>query len=158
MTSSPTPFLRFRADGHPEPQGSKRVWMNKSTNRPQMTEAGGMKHASWRREVTAAAREALPADHRPITSAVSVLLTFSFIRGIGHYGTGSNAQFLKPSAPTQHTITPDVDKLIRAILDAVTVAGVWVDDSQVVAVTGKKRWADRFTQSEGVDVVIGVIE
>jgi Holliday junction resolvase RusA-like endonuclease len=38
-----------------------------------------------------------------------------------------------------HTVTPDLDKLVRYCLDAVTVAGnVWHDDSQVNALTAIK--------------------
>ena len=40
------------------------------------------------------------------------------------------------------TVTPDIDKLERAVLDAMTIAGVWGDDSQVVSGTRGKRYAD----------------
>lgn len=36
---------------------------------------------------------------------------------------------------------PDLDKLQRAIFDAVSSAGIWRDDSQVVSVTAVKRLA-----------------
>lgn len=40
----------------------------------------------------------------------------------------------RPQTVKRHmpTVSPDVDKLCRAVLDALTDAGVWVDDSQVV--------------------------
>lgn len=37
---------------------------------------------------------------------------------------------------------PDLDKLIRAVLDAVSSAGVWRDDSQVVSIMTVKRLAE----------------
>lgn len=36
---------------------------------------------------------------------------------------------------------PDLDKLVRAALDAATAGGAWVDDAQVVSVIAKKRYA-----------------
>lgn len=41
-----------------------------------------------------------------------------------------------------HTVKPDIDKLTRAILDAITLSGViWVDDSQVVNLHAAKHYA-----------------
>jgi Holliday junction resolvase RusA-like endonuclease len=37
---------------------------------------------------------------------------------------------------------PDLDKLVRAIFDALTKAGVWFDDSRCVELRAKKRYAD----------------
>lgn len=37
---------------------------------------------------------------------------------------------------------PDLDKLIRAVLDALSSAGVWRDDSQVVSTLAEKRLAE----------------
>lgn len=37
---------------------------------------------------------------------------------------------------------PDLDKLVRAIFDSVTSAGVWEDDSLVVEMNVSKIWAD----------------
>lgn len=43
----------------------------------------------------------------------------------------------------QHTVKPDVDKLTRYLLDAVTDAGnVWEDDSQVNSITAEKAYAE----------------
>ena len=49
----------------------------------------------------------------------------------------------RPKTVKRHmpTVTPDVDKLCRAVLDALTDAGVWVDDSQVVDLGATKIYA-----------------
>lgn len=39
------------------------------------------------------------------------------------------------------TVPPDIDKLCRAVLDALTDAGVWADDSQVVDLGATKVYA-----------------
>lgn len=40
------------------------------------------------------------------------------------------------------TTTPDLDKLLRGLFDAMTSAKVWVDDSQAVDVVALKRYGD----------------
>ena len=67
-------------------------------------------------------------------------LTFYLPRPKSHFGSGKNAQQLKPSAPTRPTGKPDRDNLDKAVCDAITAAGVWVDDSQVTSGTIRKRY------------------
>lgn len=49
----------------------------------------------------------------------------------------------RPKTVKRHMpiVPPDVDKLCRAVLDALTDAGVWVDDSQVVDLGATKIYA-----------------
>ena len=50
---------------------------------------------------------------------------------------------------------PDIDKLVRGVCDAVTDAGVWEDDGQVVKVTAWKCYAD--TREPGASVKISPV-
>lgn len=91
----------------------------------------------WRQAVQAAAVEAIREMHpdatRPLFprgTPLAVHMTFTFRRPGSHYGSGRNANVLKPGAPTHHIGFPDCDKAQRAILDALTSAGVWDDDKQ----------------------------
>lgn len=95
----------------------------------------------WRTLVTHQARRAKPKGFTPYAGAVRVEVIFRFPRPKGHYGTGRNAGNLKPSAPEHHITKPDVDKLLRAILDGLTAAGIYHDDSQVVEVETFKHYA-----------------
>lgn len=152
-------MISFFVNGIPVPQGSKKAWLNKNTGRVMMVEDQRDRHADWRYHVTAVAQQAR-ADHgliEPLVGPVSVVLTFYFARLLGHYGTGGNAQVLKADAPDYPAKPPDIDKLMRAILDALTDARVWLDDSQVVSATVRKRWVDRFTPDAytGVFIKIG---
>ena len=99
----------------------------------------------WRESIRAAALAAMGDDWTPITGPVTVDLTFLLPRPKGHFGTGRNAGKLRDSAPTHHTTKPDLDKLIRAVLDALTSAGVWGDDSQVWGLAAAKGYADALT-------------
>ena len=128
--------IRFHVPGTPRPQGSKR-----HVGHGRMIESS-KQLPEWRSRVALSALAANRAyDGSPIPrgTPIRVDVTFTFQRPKGHYGTGRNAARLKPSAPTQHTVKPDIDKLERAILDALTGV-LWVDDSQVVAVTKHKRY------------------
>jgi len=70
---------------------------------------------------------------------VRVVCTFIFERPKNHYGTGRNALNLKPSAPFSMVTKPDVDKLARAVLDALTGV-LFYDDSQVISLTVTKKY------------------
>jgi len=52
-----------------------------------------------------------------------------------------------------HTVKPDLDKLVRFTLDAITQSGtVWHDDAQVITITAAKVYADKpFIEIEVLD-------
>ncbi|MCL1801390.1 MAG: RusA family crossover junction endodeoxyribonuclease [Promicromonosporaceae bacterium] len=127
------PSLVFSVPGLPVPQGSKRV------ARHQIIETNAAKLRPWRATVTATAIETAQEDQWPqAVGPVSVYLTFRLPRPKAHYRTGAKAGELKPAAPYAVTSKPDIDKLTRAILDALTDAGIWRDDSQVVRLHAQK--------------------
>jgi crossover junction endodeoxyribonuclease RusA len=128
--------VRFTVPGLPVPQGSKRVV------RGRLIDANGATLRPYRALVADAAAQALGgalSAHEPTREPVSVSVRFVLPRPRGHYGTGRNAGVLKASAPLWPTTKPDVDKLCRAVLDALT-AVVWVDDSQVVVLDADKMY------------------
>lgn len=100
----------------------------------------------WRDTLGSHAREAMDEMHPgallplfPRGTPVSVGVVFTFARPASHFGSGRNAAVLKPSAPREHVSVPDIDKLLRGALDALTAAGVWDDDRQVCRVTEAAR-------------------
>ena len=76
----------------------------------------------------------------PISSAVEVDMKFFFRRPKYHWGSGRNANKLKPAAPLLCVNNKDVDNLIKFYLDCMNGL-VLEDDKQVVKVTGSKAWA-----------------
>ena len=50
---------------------------------------------------------------------------------------------------------PDLDKLLRGVLDGLTDAGVWDDDGQVVKITAWKVYAD--TRDPGCEITVSTI-
>ena len=103
---------------------------------------------SFRRAVEQAARVAIQDARWPRvpfgTDPVSVAMSFGFERPACHYGTGRNADRLKPNAPMWPTgrNLGDAEKLARGVNDALSGL-VFADDSQVVSLTVTKLWVHR---------------
>lgn len=97
--------------------------------------------AQWARAVGYVARAAMAqARMQPFDGPVVLTCRFVFERPRSHYGTGRNANKLRPSAPAHHTVRPDLDKLVRNVKDAIKRV-VWRDDAQVIGFgrdTGKR--------------------
>jgi len=137
-TVSPTETieeLTFYVEGKPAPQGSKRHVGNGI-----MIEASDYLPA-WRKKVVAAAVEALAGRlgfvHK---EAVHCSLEVFLPRG----------KTVKRELPT---VPPDLDKLERAVNDALTIAGVWGDDAQVTNSNNSKRYAVELA-SPGVRITV----
>ena len=117
-------FLRFEVFGQPQPQGSARAFVVKG--RAVVTSANpNLK--DWRNLVSVAARESMQGLP-PVEGAVEVEATFWLAR----------PKSVKRTLPT---VKPDVDKLIRGCLDAMTSV-VFADDAQVTRVAAQKRYCD----------------
>lgn len=132
--------LSFQVFGIPKPQGSKKGFVNKKTGGVIMTEQAGAALTTWREDVKQGALKAMAevGMGEPHLGPVSVTVTFFMPRPKYHFRTGKHAHLLKDEAPRYHTTTPDVDKCLRSVLDALTVAGVWRDDAQVSTLIGLK--------------------
>jgi Holliday junction resolvase RusA-like endonuclease len=96
----------------------------------------------WRRLVEQTAGIAM-RGHHPIPAHVPVFVNLDFY-------------LPRPKTVTREwpTVKPDVDKLLRAVLDSLTVAGVYADDAQVVKSVPIKRYA---VDSPGVQVRVGSV-
>ena len=140
-------FVQFFVPGIPQAQGS--IAVNRNT--------GGLyennkKLLPWRSEMIAVAKVAMQ-DRQPFTGPVRVQLTAVFPRPKTHYGTGRNADLIKESAPPFHCQKPDADKLARAVLDALTIAGVWRDDALATFVSIQKNWGGG-TYTPGMSIFV----
>lgn len=123
--------LLIEVIGTPAPQGSKRAYVR--GGRAVLVESSPAVR-TWREDVRAACREQW--HHNVLTGPVSIAVAFRWRRPRGHYGRRG----LLPSAPEHKTTAPDLDKVLRATLDALT-GQVLADDSLVVAVRTGKAWA-----------------
>lgn len=150
--------LSINVLGTPAAQGSKRGFVNQKTGRVVIVEAAKQKTKTWRQDVLTAAVEAQPDDWQPIDGPVWVEAYFYFRRPRGHFGTGRNERVLKNSAPEFPAVTPDVDKVLRATLDALAAAGCFTNDSRVVSVRAEKRYVDVVRRLEGAVIEVNTID
>lgn len=102
----------------------------------------------WRLELKEATA-AMLNGHGPSQASVLLTIEFRFPRPSGHFGKRG----LRPSAPVAMFRRPDLDKLVRAILDALTDAGAFRDDAQVNEIRARKRYCVA-GESPGVRVEI----
>lgn len=127
-------IVTFHVRGTPAPQGSHRAFVNRRTGRAIVTDDSPATRP-WRTDVRAAATEHW--SDAPWPGAIELHITFRFARPRGHTGKRG----LLPSAPDHKTTKPDLDKLLRSTLDALT--GIVIrDDAQVVGLAASKMWAD----------------
>jgi len=134
-----TAAVSFTVHGTPAPQGSKTVGRTKAG--AAFVREDNPQTEPWRNAVAAAATAAmldLGEDH-PLGSPLRLDVTFVFPRPRSHYRTGRNAGQLKPSAPLYHDRRPDLDKLVRAVGDALTGI-VAADDAAFVQVVARKHY------------------
>jgi len=122
--------------GEPRPQGSKQGFIR--GGKVVLVESQKQLPA-WREQMTRMLQLKMLENETSFTTAVNVALTFWLPRPKSvkrQYATG----------------TYDIDKLTRAVLDSITKAGVWRDDSDVVDLTVRKTYAD--THEPGVLISI----
>jgi len=127
-----------------------------------MRDSNGDTLDPWRDNVRSMAIKALIPEGAtsPGSDPVNVHITFTFARPNSHYGTGRNKAMVKDSAPpfpSSHAIG-DIDKLARACLDALTDAGIWKDDSQVVQLHALKVWVGHVLALDRPGAVIDVTD
>lgn len=119
--------MKFTVLGTPRPQGSMRGFVVKG--RAVLT-SDNKRLKPWRDQVSISAIRRLggmgPIE-RPLSVAISILFTF-----------------MRPKSAKgreRPTVKPDLDKLIRAVLDALTGV-VFEDDSQVTHIMASKEYGE----------------
>lgn len=131
--------LTFDVLAHPAPQGSK-----KHVGHGVMVEVSKYLQP-WRKSVDAAAREAIEKAKDPtifpLQGPCVLTATFFIDRPLSHYRSGPYKHMLRDNAPPYPARRPDLDKLLRSTMDAMTTAGVWRDDGLVHIIHARKHWS-----------------
>ena len=120
-------MISFSCDGQPVPQGSMKVING------HILHSQGSALAVWRSTIALSARF---AGAKPLDGPMGIEVTFRVRR----------PKTVKREYPS---VAPDLDKYIRACLDALT--GIcYVDDSQIVDISSRKVYSD----TPGADIKI----
>lgn len=134
--------LRIYIPGKAQPAGSKRAFpFRKANGKLGVRVSDDNPHArSWKGDVIVAAGQAMrDAGIDTLHGPLELHVTFVRSRPAGHFNSRGelNKKGLEELFPTTK---PDTTKLLRCLEDALTEAGVWVDDARVVTQTACKRW------------------
>lgn len=120
--------LRFIVFGQPAAQGSKR-----HVGGGRMIESS-KRTKPFRDSVISAARVEIDArpDWTPLDGCLYARVIATFYRPKSHFRTGRNAHLLRDGVPVQPNSAPDIDKIARLCLDALTQSGAIRDDARIV--------------------------
>jgi Holliday junction resolvase RusA-like endonuclease len=116
--------LTIDVQGDPASQGSHSVINGR------IVQVNSSKHKRWRNAVVFAALDLITDDWKPIDEPVELSVIFYLPR------PKTVQDRLLPS------VMPDLDKLIRAVADSLTDAGIYADDSRIVRISAAKVYAD----------------
>ncbi len=126
----------FFVPGIPVPKGSARAFVNRYTGRASVVQTNADKQKPWASLITLSAQEV--GLHPVVGVGITLGLTFRMPRPKSHFKPDGS---VRPRfATVEHVKKPDIDKLIRCVVDALTGVA-YVDDSQVVIISAVKRYA-----------------
>lgn len=131
------PTLQIWVPGVPRPQGSMQAIVSKSTNRAFMRQSPTV--VEWRNTVVAYTWDAIEEQEWEVAAEGPIHLHTEFF-------------FARPKSHSRRRRWEDrgikydgsdLDKLVRAIGDALSVAGVYTDDRQVTSIAARKHYAEQ---------------
>lgn len=126
--------------GQPVPQGSKKAFVK--NGHAVIVDQNSRALNTWREAIGQAARDELAKVPRPpMNGPVEVKIFFRF------------APSKSDPYRFHHAVKPDLDKLVRAVFDALTESGVIGDDARISALAAKKRFANE-NETVGCDIEI----
>jgi Holliday junction resolvase RusA-like endonuclease len=109
--------------GNPASQGSHAIMNGR------IVQVNSSKHKAWRKAIVQEAIATLPDDWQPIDEPCELIVNF---------------YLPKPKTVDRQlpSVSPDLDKLIRAVGDSLTDSGVVIDDSRIVRISARKLYAE----------------
>ena len=109
--------------GNPASQGSHAIMNGR------IVQVNSSKHKAWRKAIVQEAIATMPADWQPIDEPCELIVAF---------------YMPKPKTVDRQlpSVSPDLDKLIRAVGDSLTDSGIVSDDSRIVRISARKLYAE----------------
>ena len=115
--------VNLSVSGDPASQGSHAIMYGR------IVQVNSSKHKAWRKAIVQEAIAILPDDWQPIDEPCELIVNF-------YMPKPASVKRLLP------TVSPDLDKLIRAVGDSLTDSGIVVDDSRIVRISARKLYAE----------------
>lgn len=131
--------IQFKCPGHSRTKGNLKAIPNRTGRGPvTFMVPANPKDKAWEKYVRLASQYAM-RDNLILSGAVQMRCVFVFERPANHYGTGRNADKLKPGAPPFPATVGvgDTDKLTRAIGDACEGV-VYGNDAAICSIISSK--------------------
>ena len=129
--------VSFSITGDPASQGSHAIMQGR------IVQVNSKKHKAWRSAITQEALATLPPDWEPIDEPCELIVIFFMPKPAS----------VKRSLPS---VSPDLDKLIRAVGDSLTDSGVVTDDSRIVRISARKVYAQGI--EPGASIVVKTLD
>ena len=119
--------------GDPASQGSHAIMHGR------IVQVNSSKHKAWRKAIVQEAIATLPNDWKPIDEPCELIVNF---------------YLPKPKTVDRQlpSVSPDLDKLIRAVGDSLTDSGVVIDDSRIVRISARKLYAEGIAPGATIQV------
>jgi Holliday junction resolvase RusA-like endonuclease len=119
--------------GDPASQGSHAIMQGR------IVQVNSSKHKAWRKAIVQEAIATLPDDWQPIDEPCELIVNF---------------YLPKPKTVDRQlpSVSPDLDKLIRAVGDSLTDSGVVIDDSRIVRISARKLYAEGIAPGATIQV------
>jgi Holliday junction resolvase RusA-like endonuclease len=119
--------------GDPASQGSHAIINGR------IVQVNGSKHKAWRKAIVQEAINTLPRGWVPIDEPCELIVAF---------------YLPKPKTVTRSlpSVSPDLDKLVRAVGDSLTDSGVVADDSRIVRISARKLYAEEIQPGATIQV------
>jgi Holliday junction resolvase RusA-like endonuclease len=147
--ASLTPIARIRVMGHPAPQGSKTYMPKTRVMVEGSSKTGRARLHTWRDSVTAECHKVAATLDGPIDVPVQVTAVFRLPM------PRSRPKWIQSLGEWPSSTKPDLDKLVRALLDSMKMGGLLRDDSIVADLGGTRKvevvgWT-------GVDITLSAV-
>jgi crossover junction endodeoxyribonuclease RusA len=119
--------------GDPASQGSHAIMNGR------IVQVNSKKHKAWRTAIVSTCIDELPEGWVPLDEPVELIVNF---------------YMPKPKSVDRPlpSVAPDLDKLVRAVGDALAIAGVYADDSRIVRISARKLYAQGIEPGATIEV------
>ena len=132
------PELRFTVQGKPLPKSVRFSKFGAYNSKPVR---------AWMDEVGIATRLDITQRYVTIPEGTPVSITLTFYLPHPKGTKKADREVVMP-----HTRKPDVDNLVKPVMDGISEAGLWNDDNQVWGLKAYKYWCKRGDERAEVEV------